>query len=69
VKKINLTMKIPVPVPAVAVCRPRAINCVLISSYIGRLTAQKSSKKAKIDVQKTTAGTGSGCEQALGHEL
>jgi hypothetical protein len=62
-------MKIPLPVLAVAVCRPRAMSCVLTSSHKSRLTAQKSSEKNKINVQKCIAGTGSGCEQAQGHEL
>jgi hypothetical protein len=33
------------------------------------LIAQNSSEKLKFNVQKTTAGTSSACEQAQGHEL
>jgi hypothetical protein len=61
-KNNNLPMKIPLPVLAVAVSKPRAMSCELTCS-------QPSSKIAQSSVTKVFADTGSGCEQALGHEL
>jgi hypothetical protein len=68
-KNNNKTMKIPLPVPTVAMSKLRAMSCVLISLKTSRLTAQNSSIKGKINVQKSTAGIGSGYVQAQGHEL
>jgi hypothetical protein len=54
-------MKIPLLVLAVAISKLRAMNCVFSSLKTSRLTTQNSSIKNKINVQKSTAGTGSGC--------
>jgi hypothetical protein len=62
-------MKIPLSVPAVAMSKLRAMSCVLTSLKTSRLTAQNSSVKRKINVQKSIVGTASGCVQAQGHKL
>jgi hypothetical protein len=62
-------MKIPLPVPAVAVSKPWAMSCELTCSQSSSLTAQNTFEKKKFNNENTTAGTRSGCEQALGHEL
>jgi hypothetical protein len=59
----------PLPEPAVVVSKPRAINCELTCSQSSSLIAQNIVEKKKTSKEKTTASTGSGCEQALGHEL
>jgi hypothetical protein len=66
---MKLTSKNPLPVPAVAVSKPRALNYVHTSSHTSRLIAHNSSEKIKINVQKTTADTGKASEQAQVHEL
>jgi hypothetical protein len=67
-KKIYEGEKI-LPVPIVAVGKPRATSCELTGSQSSSLIAQSSLEKIKFYKQKTTAGTGSGCDQAQGHEL
>jgi hypothetical protein len=62
-------MKIPLPVPVVAVSMPWAMSCELTCSQSSSLIAQSSVEKMKFYKQKTRACTGSGCEQAQGHEL
>jgi hypothetical protein len=57
------------PVLAVAMCRPRAMSCELTCSQSSSLVAQNSRGREKINNENTIAGTSSGCEQALGHEL
>jgi hypothetical protein len=52
-----------------AVCRPRATSYELTCSQSSSLIAQNSREKIKFYKQKSIVGTGSGCEQALGHEL
>jgi hypothetical protein len=68
-KKYNFTSKKQLPVPAVAVSKPWAMSCVLTSSHTSSLRAQYTIVEKKINNENTTAGTGSGCEQAKGHEL
>jgi hypothetical protein len=62
-------MKIPLPVPAVAVSKPWAMSYELTCLQSTSLTIQNTFEKEKFNNENTTAGTGSGCEQALGHEL
>jgi hypothetical protein len=62
-------MKKPLPVSAVAVSKPRAISYELTCSQSSWWSAQKSCEKIKIKNEKITAGTGSGFEQAQGHQL
>jgi hypothetical protein len=52
-----------------AVCWPKAINYELTCSQSSSLIAQNIVEEKKTNKEKTTAGIGSGCEQALGHEL
>jgi hypothetical protein len=61
-KKIKLTMKIPLLVPAVAVSKPKAMSCDLTCSQSSSLIAQNSVEIQKFSMEKTTAGIGSGCE-------
>jgi hypothetical protein len=49
--------------------RPRAMGNELTCLQSSWLVAQNSGENKKFNVQKTTAGIGSGCEQAQGHEL
>jgi hypothetical protein len=68
--KINkLTTKIALPVPAVALSKPRAITCELTWSQSSWWSAQNSSEKIESYKENTTAGIGSGFEQAQGHQL
>jgi hypothetical protein len=53
----------------VAVNKPGATSFELRSSQTSWLIAQNSSEKLKNYIQKTTAGNGSGCNQAQGYEL
>jgi hypothetical protein len=64
VRKLNFTRKKPLPVPAMAVSKPRAISCELTCSQSSWWSAQNSREKIKIKNENTTAGTGSGFEQA-----
>jgi hypothetical protein len=41
----NITIKIPLPVPVVAVSKPRAMSCELICSQSSSLIAQSSVEK------------------------
>jgi hypothetical protein len=59
----------PLPVSALAVSKPRAMSCELAFSQSSSLIAQNTIKEENIKMEKTSAGTGSGCEQALGHGL
>jgi hypothetical protein len=68
-KNKKLTTKIPLPVPAVALSKPRALTCELTCSQSSWWSTQNSREKKKINNENTTAGIGSGCEQAQGHEL
>jgi hypothetical protein len=68
-KETKFTSKRPLLVPALAVIKPGAINCKLICSQSSSLVAQNSVLKKKNSKKITTAGTGSGCEQARGHQL
>jgi hypothetical protein len=68
-RKINLSRKKPLPVPAVALSKPRAISCELTCSQSSWWSSQNSHEKKKINNENTTAGTGSGFEQAQGHQL
>jgi hypothetical protein len=61
VRKKN-TWKKPLPVPAVATSKPRAMSSELTCSHSSSLIAQNSVEKNKFNNEKTTAGTGSGCE-------
>jgi hypothetical protein len=49
-KKEYITMKLPLPVPAVAMSKLRAMSCVLTSPKTSRFTAQISSEKNKIKI-------------------
>jgi hypothetical protein len=64
VDKKKLTRKIPLPVPAVVVSKPRAISCELTCSQSSSLIAQITFEEEKFNNENTTASTGSGCEQA-----
>jgi hypothetical protein len=64
VRILNFTKKKPLPVPAVAMRKPRAISCELTCSQSSLWSAQNSPEKIKIKNKNTTAGTGSGFEQA-----
>jgi hypothetical protein len=55
------------PIPTLAVSKPRAINSELTYSQSSSFIAQNSFEKIKFNNEKTTAGTGRGYEQALGH--
>jgi hypothetical protein len=68
-KKYNLIIKIPLPVPAMAVKKPWAMSYELTCSQSSSLISQSTVEKNKFNKENTTAGTRSGCEQALGHEL
>jgi hypothetical protein len=63
---MNFTRKKPLPVPAVAVSKPWALRCELTFSQSNSLIAQNSREKYEFYKEKATAGTSSGCEQALG---
>jgi hypothetical protein len=65
----NLAWKIPLPVLAVAISKPWAISCEIKCLQTNSLIVQSSGTKIKFYKQKAIAGTGSGCEQALGHKL
>jgi hypothetical protein len=54
---------------AVAVSKPRAMSSELICSQSSWWSPQNSFERNKIYKQKTTAGTGTGCDQARGHQL
>jgi hypothetical protein len=69
IEKKNFKRKKILPVSAMAVCRPRATSCELTCSQSSSLVAQSSVETKKINMENTTAGKGSGCEQAQGHEL
>jgi hypothetical protein len=64
VEKNKINKEKPLLVPAMAVSKPRAISCELKCSQTSSLIAQSSRAKLKFYKQKTTASTGSGCEQA-----
>jgi hypothetical protein len=64
-----VTRKNPLPVPAVAVSKPWAISCELTCSQSSSLISQNTIEKIKFNNDITIAGTGSGYEQALDHEL
>jgi hypothetical protein len=68
-KKLKLSMKIPLPVPAVALSKPKAMRCELTCWKSSWWSAQNSREKIKIKNKNTTAGIGSGFEQAQGHQL
>jgi hypothetical protein len=51
-KKINLTWKRPLPVPVVAVCRPRATSYELTCSQSSSLIVQNSCKINKFTSKK-----------------
>jgi hypothetical protein len=53
----------------VAVSKPRAISCELTCSQFSWWSAQNSRENITFYKGKTTAGTGSGCEQAQSHQL
>jgi hypothetical protein len=65
----KLTSKKPLPVPAMAMSNPWAMSCEFTFSQSSSLIAQNKVEKKKLTKKKTTTGMGSGCEQALGHEL
>jgi hypothetical protein len=68
--KINkFTSKKPLMVPELAVSMPWAMSCELICLQSSSLIAQSSVEKRKYNNENTTASTGSGYEQAQGHEL
>jgi hypothetical protein len=69
VEKKKLRRKKPLPVPAIAVSKPRAMSCELTCSQSSSLIAQNTVEIQKFNMENTTAGTGSDCEQAQGHEL
>jgi hypothetical protein len=69
VEKKHITMKIPLPVPVVVVSKPRAMSCELICSQSSSLISQNTIEKIKFNNDITTAGTGNGCEEAMGREL
>jgi hypothetical protein len=69
VEKKKLTRKKPLQVPAVAQSKPRAMSCELTCSQSSSFVAQNTVEIPKFNMENTTAGTGSGCEQAQGHEL
>jgi hypothetical protein len=56
-RKINLQAKKPLPVLAMAVNKPRAINCDLTSSQTSCWSPQNSREKNTINNRETTAGT------------
>jgi hypothetical protein len=62
-------MKIPLPVPAVAVSKPWATSCELTCSQSSSLIDQNTVEENKINKVNTTASIGNGFEQAQGHEL
>jgi hypothetical protein len=68
-RKGSLTKKIPLPVPAIAVKKPWATSYELTCSQSSSLIAQNTVEKNKINKEITIAGTDSGYEQALGHQL
>jgi hypothetical protein len=57
------------PVPVLAVSKPFAMSCEITRSQSSSLIAQTTFEKIKFNNEITTAVTGSGCEEALGHEL
>jgi hypothetical protein len=63
-EKKKFTSKVLLPVPAVAVNKPKFMNRELASSPTNWLKTRNSSEKKKFNKPKTTAGTGSGYEQA-----
>jgi hypothetical protein len=65
----KITWKKPLQVPAVAMCKPRAMSIELTCSHSSSLIVQNSVEKNKFNNEKTTAGTGSGYEQARGHQF
>jgi hypothetical protein len=69
VKIQNSTIEKPLPLPAVAVSKPWAMSYELTCSQSSSLTIQNTIEKEKFNNENTIASTGSGCEQALGHEL
>jgi hypothetical protein len=62
-------VKKPLPVPAVALSKPRAISCELTCSQSSWWLAQNSRDEKKINSKNSIAGIGSGFEQAQGHQL
>jgi hypothetical protein len=68
-QKNKFTSKKPLPVLEVAVSKPRAMSYDFRSSQSSSLATQSLVEKMKFYKQRTTASTGSGCEQAQGHEL
>jgi hypothetical protein len=69
VEKKKLTRKKPLPVPAVAMSKPRAMSYEFTCSQSSSLIAQNTIEIQKISMESTTAFTSRGCEQAQGHEL
>jgi hypothetical protein len=69
VEKKKLRRKKPLPVPVVAESKPKAMSSELTCSQSSSLITQNIVEIQKFNMENTTAGTGSGCEQALGHEL
>jgi hypothetical protein len=65
----NLAWKIPLLVSVVAVNKPWVISCEVKCLQTSSFIVQNSRAKIKLYKQKIIAGTGSGCEQAMGHEL
>jgi hypothetical protein len=68
-KKTNLTKRIPLSVPAVAVSKPWVTSCELTCAQSSSLIDQNTVEKNKINKVNTTTGIGNDCEQAQGHEL
>jgi hypothetical protein len=56
VKKNNFTRKKPLPVPAMAMSKPRAMSCELTCSQSRSMKAQNSFGKNKFNNKNTTAG-------------
>jgi hypothetical protein len=52
-----------------ALSKPWAMSCELTCLQSSSLIAQSSREKYEFYKEKTIAGTGSGCEQALGPEM
>jgi hypothetical protein len=61
--------KKPLPLTVVAVSKPWAMSCELTCSQSSSSISQNTVEKIKFNNDITNAGTGSGCEQAQGHEL
>jgi hypothetical protein len=65
----NLIWNIPLPELAVVVSKPSAMSFDLTCSQASSLIVQNSIETQILNMENTTASTGSRCEQALGHQL